>query len=155
MHCLADVAFTPVGQCTKYKSLDEALESCIPILRSSGLSYVVHDGGFTIDAEWKDATELIGELHEHLHKHAGFIRVHNICLIPIGTPTPSVSDYIVECEKLIRASGLKNKLHSAGTSIEGPWNDVMELIGKLHQRVHDMGILRVQSDVRICTKVDQ
>lgn len=81
--------------------------------------------------------------------------VADICLIPIGTPTPSVSDYIVECEKLIRASGLKNKLHSAGTSIEGPWNDVMELIGKLHQRVHDMGILRVQSDVRICTKVDQ
>lgn len=81
--------------------------------------------------------------------------IADICLIPIGTSTPSVSDYVVECEKLIRNSGLKNKLHSAGTSIEGPWDEVMELIGKLHERVHEMGILRVQSDIRVGTRIDK
>lgn len=80
--------------------------------------------------------------------------IADICLIPIGTPTPSVSDYIVEVEKKIRASGLKNQMHSAGTAIEGPWDEVMELIGQLHERVHEMGILRVQSDIRVGTRTD-
>lgn len=79
----------------------------------------------------------------------------DVCLIPIGTATPSVSDYVVECEKLIRSSGLKNTLHSAGTTIEGPWDEVMNLIGKLHERVHEMGVLRVQSDIRVGTRTDK
>lgn len=81
--------------------------------------------------------------------------IADICLIPIGTSTPSVSDYIVEAEKLIRSSGLKNTLHSAGTSIEGPWDEVMDLIGRLHERVHEMGIYRVQSDIRVGTRTDK
>lgn len=81
--------------------------------------------------------------------------IADVCLIPIGTPTPSVSDYVVECEKLIRSSGLRNTLHSAGTTIEGPWDEVMDLIGKLHERVHKMGILRVQSDIRVGTRTDK
>ncbi|GMG36299.1 hypothetical protein B5S33_g3502 [[Candida] boidinii] len=79
----------------------------------------------------------------------------DICLIPIGTPTPSVSDYIAEVEKLIRESGLHSVLHSAGTTIEGPWDEVMELIGQLHERVHEMGIVRVQSDIRVGTRTDK
>lgn len=73
----------------------------------------------------------------------------------VGTPTPSVSDYIVQCEKLIRESGLKNRLHSAGTAIEGEWSEVMDLIGRLHEKVHEMGILRVQSDIRVGTRIDK
>lgn len=81
--------------------------------------------------------------------------IADLCLIPIGTATPSVSDYIVECEKLIQKSGLKNKLHSAGTTIEGPWDEVMTLIGTLHEKVHEMGIYRVQSDIRVGTRTDK
>lgn len=46
--------------------------------------------------------------------------IADICLIPIGTATPSVSDYVVEIQKVIQHSGLKYKMHSAGTAIEGP-----------------------------------
>ncbi|GAV28779.1 hypothetical protein PMKS-002254 [Pichia membranifaciens] len=81
--------------------------------------------------------------------------IADICLIPIGTPTPSVSKYVVACEKLIRNSGLTSKLHSAGTTIEGPWSEVMDLIGKLHEEVHKMDILRVQSDIRVGTRTDK
>lgn len=80
--------------------------------------------------------------------------IADICLIPIGTPTASVSDYIVEIQKVIRASHLKSEMHSAGTAIEGPWDEVMELIGQLHVRVHEMGIFRVQSDIRVGTRTD-
>lgn len=50
---------------------------------------------------------------------------------------------------------MRNTLHSAGTTIEGPWDEVMDLIGKLHERVHKMGILRVQSDIRVGTRTDK
>ena len=81
--------------------------------------------------------------------------IADVCLIPIGTATPSVSDYVVACEELIRKSGLTSHLHSAGTTIEGPWSEVMDLIGRLHEKVHDMGILRVQSDIRVGTRTDK
>ncbi|CDK29084.1 unnamed protein product [Kuraishia capsulata CBS 1993] len=80
----------------------------------------------------------------------------DVCLIPIGTPTPSVSDYVVAVEKLVRESGLDSTLHSAGTTIaEGPWDEVMALIGKMHEEVHSMGIFRVQSDIRVGTRTDK
>lgn len=44
----------------------------------------MHYGGFTIDAEWKAATDLIGQLHQHLHNY-GYVRVHSD--IRIGTRT--------------------------------------------------------------------
>lgn len=81
--------------------------------------------------------------------------IADICLIPIGTATPSVSDYVVEIQKVIQHSGLKYKMHSAGTAIEGPWDDVMALIGQMHERVHEMGIFRVQSDIRVGTRTDK
>ena len=57
---------------------------CLPLLQASGLNFVQHSGGFTIDAEWKIATEMIGKLHELLHEN-GFVRVHSD--IRIGTRT--------------------------------------------------------------------
>lgn len=93
-----------------------------------------------------------------LNKHEMAVKLNciaDVCLIPIGTSTPSVSDYIVEVEKKIKASGLKSELHSAGTAIEGPWDEVMTLIGELHQTVHEMGIFRVQSDIRVGTRTDK
>jgi uncharacterized protein (TIGR00106 family) len=50
---------------------------------------------------------------------------------------------------------LKHHLHSAGTTIEGEWDDVMNLIGQLHQSLHDEGVLRIQSDIRVGTRTDK
>lgn len=57
--------------------------------------------------------------------------------------------------QLIKDSGLHYVLHSAGTTIEGPWDEVMAVIGKCHEKVHDMGIVRVQSDIRVGTRTDK
>lgn len=46
-------------------------------------------------------------------------------------------------------------MHSAGTTIEGEWDEVMDLVGQWHQKVHEMGISRVQSSVRIGTRTDK
>lgn len=73
----------------------------------------------------------------------------------IGTATPSVSTEVAKIELLIQKSGLKHTLHSAGTTIEGEWDDVMNLIGQLHKHLHEEGVLRIQSDVRIGTRIDK
>ncbi|CCD24560.1 uncharacterized protein NDAI_0D02460 [Naumovozyma dairenensis CBS 421] len=53
----------------------------------------------------------------------------DVCMVPIGTSTASVSDFVASVEIKIRESELKSTLHSAGTTIEGPWDDIMNLIG--------------------------
>lgn len=65
-------------------SIKEAIASCVPILEESGVSYVVHKGGFTIDAEWGTAMTVIGKLHERIHEE-GFVRVHSD--LRVGTRT--------------------------------------------------------------------
>lgn len=79
----------------------------------------------------------------------------DVCLIPIGTQTASVLNEIALITKLARDSHLKTVLHSAGTTIEGPWNEVTDLIGQMHELLHSKGVVRIQSDIRIGTRNDK
>lgn len=75
--------------------------------------------------------------------------------MPIGTPTASVSKEVAAVQRLLKVSGLKYSMHSAGTTLEGPWSRVMEVIGQCHSLVHANGVVRIQSDVRIGTRTDK
>lgn len=46
-------------------------------------------------------------------------------------------------------------MHSAGTTLEGSWADVTRIIGQAHQLLHDQGVVRIQSDIRIGTRTDK
>ena len=46
-------------------------------------------------------------------------------------------------------------MHSAGTTVEGSWDDVMRLIGQAHQMLHEKGIIRIQSDIRVGSRTDK
>lgn len=41
----------------------------------------------------------------------------DFCLIPLGTPTASVSKEVAEVQKLLKQSGVKYSMHSAGTTL--------------------------------------
>lgn len=43
-------------------------------------------------------------------------------------------------------------MHSAGTTIEGSWDDVMRAVGQAHAVVHAMGVVRVQTSMRVGTR---
>ncbi|WVF65671.1 hypothetical protein IAT40_000402 [Kwoniella sp. CBS 6097] len=47
------------------------------------------------------------------------------------------------------------QLHGYGTNIEGPWDDVMRVIGEAHQAVHALGCQRIATDIRIGTRTDK
>ncbi|KAF4311993.1 cell wall biogenesis protein [Botryosphaeria dothidea] len=79
----------------------------------------------------------------------------DFCLIPIGTPTASVSREVAEVQHLLRASGLHYSMHSAGSTLEGSWDEVMRVIGQAHALLHKNGVVRIQSDIRVGTRTDK
>ncbi|KAH8653436.1 cell wall biogenesis protein [Xylariales sp. PMI_506] len=79
----------------------------------------------------------------------------DFCLIPVGTANVSVANEVAEVQKLLKASGITYTMHSAGTTVEGSWDEVMKIIGQAHSLVHSKGVLRVQSSMRVGTRTDK
>ncbi|ETN39296.1 uncharacterized protein HMPREF1541_05519 [Cyphellophora europaea CBS 101466] len=79
----------------------------------------------------------------------------DFCLIPIGTPTASVSAEIAEVQKLLKQSGIKYSMHSAGTTLEGSWDECMRVMGQCHSMLHARGVVRVQTDIRVGSRTDK
>jgi uncharacterized protein (TIGR00106 family) len=80
--------------------------------------------------------------------------IADLCLVPIGVGV-SVSREVAACEKLLKESGLKIKLHAYGTNIEGEWDDVLVAIKRCHEVVHDMGAPRISTNLRLGTRIDR
>jgi len=78
----------------------------------------------------------------------------DFCLVPIGVGV-SVSKYIAECENILNEAGLKTQLHAYGTNIEGEWEDVFAAIKRCHERVHELGVPRISSTIRLGTRTDR
>ncbi|KAI6793746.1 hypothetical protein KC332_g16653 [Hortaea werneckii] len=79
----------------------------------------------------------------------------DFCLVPIGTPTASVSKEVAEVQRLLKKSGVKYSMHSAGTTIEGTWEECMRIIGQCHTMLHSNGVVRIQSDIRVGSRTDK
>lgn len=79
----------------------------------------------------------------------------DFCLVPVGTGNVSVANEVAEVQKLLKASGIKHTMHSAGTTVEGSWDEVMKVIGQAHAVVHRGGVQRVQTSMRVGTRTDK
>lgn len=75
-------------------------------------------------------------------------------IIPIGVGV-SLSKYVAVCEKILEASGLSYELHANGTNLEGEWDDVMTAIKACHERLHEMGVPRIATQIKIGTRTDR
>ncbi len=80
--------------------------------------------------------------------------IADLCLIPIGVGV-SVSKEIAACERVLAEAGLKTKLHSYGTNIEGEWEEVFAAINRCDVVVHAMRAPRVSSSLRFGTRIDR
>lgn len=78
----------------------------------------------------------------------------DFCLIPLGTEI-SLAPYIAECQRILQQLGLSHHLHAYGTNIEGEWEVVMDAIKRCHVRVHEMGAIRINSTIKLGTRVDR
>lgn len=78
----------------------------------------------------------------------------DVAIIPLGVGL-SLSKYVAECEKIFKSAGLKTTLHANGTNIEGEWDEVFEALKKCHEHLHQIGVPRISTNIRIGTRTDR
>jgi len=80
--------------------------------------------------------------------------IADVCIIPIGVGV-SLSAQVAACERVLTSAGLKTELHANGTNIEGEWDAVMAAVKRCHEVLHEMGVPRVHTEIRIGTRSDR
>jgi uncharacterized protein (TIGR00106 family) len=78
----------------------------------------------------------------------------DLCVVPIGVGV-SLSPYVAACEKVLAEAGLKTALHANGTNIEGEWDKVFSAIKRCHEVVHELGVPRVSTVIKVGTRTDR
>lgn len=79
-----------------------------------------------------------------------------ISVIPLGTPTSSVSQYIARAVKLLEGEkDIKYELTAMGTIIEGDLERVLTLARKMHEAVFNAEIMRVVTTIKIDDRRDR
>lgn len=78
----------------------------------------------------------------------------DFCVVPLGVGV-SVSPQVAACQRVIQASGLEHQMHAYGTNIEGPWDEVMAVVKRCHEVVHEMGAPRITSTIKLGTRTDR
>jgi uncharacterized protein YqgV (UPF0045/DUF77 family) len=66
-----------------------------------------------------------------------------------------MSDYIVECAKIIHASGLEYVMHAHGTNIVGDFGQICDLVAKCQEKIHGMGVKHVALYLRVHSRSDR
>jgi len=77
-----------------------------------------------------------------------------VSFVPLGVGL-SLSPYVAECLRIIKASGLKHELHSMGTNLEGNWEEVMALVKACQDRLFEMGAPRVTTSIKVSARADR
>jgi uncharacterized protein (TIGR00106 family) len=80
--------------------------------------------------------------------------IADIAIIPLGIGL-SLSRYVAACERILCEAGLDPQLHANGTNVEGDWDTVLAALKRCHEVLHEMGVPRVATNVRIGTRTDK
>ncbi len=79
-----------------------------------------------------------------------------VSIIPLGTGTPSVSQYIAQAVRVLKGEeDIKYELTAMGTIIEGDLERLLSLVKKMHEAVFDAGVSRVVTTIKIDERRDK
>jgi len=78
----------------------------------------------------------------------------DLSVVPLGVGV-SLSPYIAACERVLQEAGLKTVLHAYGTNIEGEWDAVFAAVKRCHETLHQMGVPRISTTMRVGTRIDR
>jgi uncharacterized protein (TIGR00106 family) len=83
--------------------------------------------------------------------------MHVIADISVNPTTGALSlrEPISHAYAILRASGLPVTLHAWGTNIEGPMDQVLALIQQIHRELHEQGVPRVSTNIKLGTRIDK
>lgn len=81
--------------------------------------------------------------------------VAEISVVPLGTGSAGISDYVARAFKIVKESGLKYELSSMATNVEGEIPDIMDLVIKIHESAFEQGAVRVLTSLKIDDRRDK
>lgn len=76
-------------------------------------------------------------------------------VVPVGTASPSVSEYVRKCIVLIKESGLPYHIGPMGTSVEGDLAEIFKLILRIHEAQKKSGVQRILTTIKIDDRFDK
>jgi uncharacterized protein (TIGR00106 family) len=81
----------------------------------------------------------------------------DITVIPVGTATPSVSEYVVEIQRVLQSyeGRIKYQLTPMSTLIEGDLSLLLEIVKEVHEVPFQKGLQRVCTNIRIDDRRDK
>ena len=82
--------------------------------------------------------------------------IAEVSVIPMGTKTPSTSQYVARAVKtVIQQKKVKYQLMAMGTLLEGDLGDVWEVAKKMHESVFGKDVQRVVTKITIDDRRDK
>jgi uncharacterized protein (TIGR00106 family) len=78
----------------------------------------------------------------------------DVTVLPLGVGL-SLSGYVAACEKVFKDAGLTTRLHAYGTNVEGEWDAVFAAVKRCHEVMHEMGVPRVSTTIKVGTRTDK
>ena len=82
--------------------------------------------------------------------------IAEISVVPLGTKTPSVSQYVARAVKVLeQEKGIKYELTAMGTIVEGDLDGILAVVKKMHEQVFGEGVARVVTTVKIDDRRDK
>jgi uncharacterized protein (TIGR00106 family) len=82
--------------------------------------------------------------------------VAEISVVPLGTASPGVSEYVAACMDLLnKQKSISYRLTPMGTILEGPLDEVLALTREMHEVPFKKGALRVATTLKIDDRRDK
>jgi uncharacterized protein (TIGR00106 family) len=81
--------------------------------------------------------------------------IATVNIIPLGTNSPSVGNFVVDCIKVLKDAGANFKMNAMGTVIDGDLDDILMLVKKMHSVPFEKGVQRVVTIVSIDDRRDK
>ena len=85
--------------------------------------------------------------------------IADICVIPLhrenNTQNASVREEVAIAHKILRDTGCNCTLHAYGTNVEGDYDTIMNALKKIHLTLHERGIVRIHTNLKIGSRTDK
>jgi len=82
--------------------------------------------------------------------------IAEISVVPLGTKTPSVSQYVALAIKVLeKEKDIKYEITAMGTIIEGDLDRILAVVRKMHEGTFGEGVARVLTTIKIDDRRDK
>ncbi|MEA2331379.1 MAG: hypothetical protein QOH58_1517 [Thermoleophilaceae bacterium] len=80
----------------------------------------------------------------------------DLTVLVLGRPGTSATDYIAEIQRrLARQDRVRFRMHAMGTSLEGSTEDILAVVGELHEVPFEQGAPRVYTVLKLDERRDR